>query len=1131
MSGDYSRHRFDPRNNYTGVKMQQGRVQLDADWNEWTDAIDRHTRAETVDTFGIYNTPGIDTVAVVSPQTPNAFLIEVSSGSFTIGRGRMYVDGLLAENFGDMQGPQVFDPVLAELHGQNPITYAKQPYHPAPAGLPSAGPHLAYLEVWQREVTHLQRPDLVEKAIGVDTTTRSQTVWQVRLLDNIGAGISCTSPDSDLAAAWDTIIAPSAGRLSSRDVGVSTNEDPCELPPSGGYRGLENQLYRIEIHNGGTIGTATFKWSRDNASVAVSVVEIVSDTELKLASLGRDAVLRFNTDDWVEIIDDWRELSGKDGHPAQRIGEMRQINVDDAKQTISFSPALPADLIPSGAGENTVEQRHLRVIRWDQAGEVRDSDNNVIDNLSQGVIQVPAATTWVALENGVQIRFSQASAGGNFRCNDYWTVVARTADTSVDNLNEAAPTGIHHHYTRLALVTFPNNETDCRTMWPPDCAGSGGCCTVFVSPGDNIQTAIDSLPDNGGCVCLKTGEHQINEAIRISRSNVLMRGETPNTRVRSRGLINLLIIEDVTGGWIYDVHVENIRFDIADFPIDGEELLAMAFIRRGERIRIRDCSFRMTTFDKPLPVIGILLQRGNDIRIDNNRLHHHFYGIYAGDVAGLKIIHNYMKALTYRLAAIEFPFGRWGVHIENEPDTPCMIEGNRIKDFWTGVHVNDGSNGSKIADNTITRLPLFAEEDDLSGMEWWEYGIEVEAADCRVEDNNIGLEAPFYGGILVTTDHVLLAGNRISSPIEMGFEQLPVGIYLSRGGNRVADHGVIRNNVLEGLQNAILLEEVEGTQVVNNTIDSWQERGLAVMAISATHSVIAENRIQHAVLGIGVKSGSRNQVEHNHIADCGNGIIVQEESATEVSGNILDHHRQIGIGGLNLSGRISMTHNRLTNCGHSGLPIGIGIVWSSGDVAVESCEVIDTGLAREGNQTTSMAALGISAWAYSCRINNNRVAYTNPERLNSNLHHRALLLVGPVSYTTGGATTGKLVLAQGNALVCDNVFQGPGHRHLVEFMNIPLSDTMDLRFEKVTFNNNHCNHSLSQTDQEDSATVLLWGSQLIVMGNHVKADPSMNSMDLSNSRRVTLMGNITTGNYIRVTAVVPTPIPNFNVIL
>ncbi len=234
MSGDYSRHRFNPRNDFTGVKMQQGRVQLDADWNEWTDALDRRTRAETVDTFGVSPYTGIGGVAVVSPQTPDGFLIEVSGGSFTIGQGRMYVDGLLAENFGDEDGPQTFDPIMSELYGQNPISYDHQPYHPDPADLPDGGPHLAYLEVWQREVTHLQQPDLVEKAIGVDTTTRTQTVWQVRLLEDVAPSINCTSLDSELTAAWDAIISPSAGRLSSRAVGVPPDEDPCELPPSGG---------------------------------------------------------------------------------------------------------------------------------------------------------------------------------------------------------------------------------------------------------------------------------------------------------------------------------------------------------------------------------------------------------------------------------------------------------------------------------------------------------------------------------------------------------------------------------------------------------------------------------------------------------------------------------------------------------------------------------------------------------------------------------------------------------------------------------------------------------------------------------------------------------------------------------
>src|SRR5690606_28510724 len=100
MSGDYSRIRFDPRTDIASVWMQQGRVQLGAEWNEGMAALDRRLRAGSVDTFGVQAVPGMTGVAVVSPQTPDAFKIEAAGGDMTIGRGRMYVDGLLAENHG-----------------------------------------------------------------------------------------------------------------------------------------------------------------------------------------------------------------------------------------------------------------------------------------------------------------------------------------------------------------------------------------------------------------------------------------------------------------------------------------------------------------------------------------------------------------------------------------------------------------------------------------------------------------------------------------------------------------------------------------------------------------------------------------------------------------------------------------------------------------------------------------------------------------------------------------------------------------------------------------------------------------------------------------------------------------------
>ena len=52
MKGDFTRSTFKPEKHYSGVRMQQGRVQLDADWNEQIDITAHRTEAEAVDVIG-----------------------------------------------------------------------------------------------------------------------------------------------------------------------------------------------------------------------------------------------------------------------------------------------------------------------------------------------------------------------------------------------------------------------------------------------------------------------------------------------------------------------------------------------------------------------------------------------------------------------------------------------------------------------------------------------------------------------------------------------------------------------------------------------------------------------------------------------------------------------------------------------------------------------------------------------------------------------------------------------------------------------------------------------------------------------------------------------------------------------
>lgn len=603
MSGDYSRISFDPRQDDLGVLLQQGRPLSDAEWNALNLQLRRRIHAGTLDTIG---------TAVVPLQTPDGFKVGIVPGNLGIGRGRIYVDGVLAENHGG--GARVWEPRLEENLGSDALVYqaqagaTEQPYYPNPPALPVGGPHLIYLDVWQREVTHLVRPELIEKAIGVDSTTRLQTVWQVKLLNNVGTGVDCSTP-LDAIPGWTALNAPSAGRLGTATAVVPGEPDPCLIPPGGGYKGLENQLYRIEIHQGGGLGTATFKWSRDNASVETRVTHIPALNQLTVESIGKDSVLRFSDGDWVEITDDWLELNNLPG-------ELRRIKigngVDDATRTILLEAPLPAGLFPTNAQHRTQPGRHTRVKRWDQRGRVLDQNGNLLDDLdlatSSGEITVPAgAGISVLLEYGVVATFTLGVAGGQFRSGDYWVFAARSTDASIEELDAAPPLGIHHHYAKLGFVTFPGTISDCRAFWPPPAAAGGDtcACTVCVTPEKHasgemtIQMAIDKVAAaGGGTVCLEVGNFALQVPLRIENVRSL--------KLLGKGIASRLVAISAT-----DAIVINKSQDIA---LDGFSILCRGavqspqeaiFVGASRIVRICHVSIRVESEDSNWAAIGL----------------------------------------------------------------------------------------------------------------------------------------------------------------------------------------------------------------------------------------------------------------------------------------------------------------------------------------------------------------------------------------------------------------------------------------------------------------------------------------------------------------------------------------------
>lgn len=1133
MSGDYSRHRFDARNNYVGVWMQQGRVQLDADWNEWAQLLERRSRAAALDSIPHPPPPGIAGVAMVSPQTPDAFKIEAAGGQISIGRGRMVVDGLLAENHGG--GSAEYDTVLNELRGADPLDYTAQPYFKDPPPLPDGGPHLAYLETWQREVTWLEHPELVEKALSVDTTTRMQSVWQVRLLADVGS-VDCQTPDAQIQG-WSELIGPSAGRLSSRAVGVAPDLDPCELPPTGGYRGLENQLYRVEVHDGGPLGQATFKWSRDNASVGARVREIVSTTELELDSLGRDAVLRFNTGDWVEIVDDWWELSGEGNDPALRRGVMRKITVDDATRTISFTPALPAGLVPGGgSADDTLESRHLRVRRFDQKGTVRDDAGNIVSELdpvaSNGVITIPPAGTWVVLEHGVQVDFDLV-AGGQFNSGDYWVFAARTADASLESLEQAPPLGVHRHYTRLALVTFPNAETDCR----PHPASCGGCCTVNVSPGENIQAAIDSLPIEGGCVCLKSGVHDIPAAIEIRASRILLKGESPGSIVRGDGLPVMLQI-GAQGSIISDIVVEGLRFES---PRPGEGMV-FVFISDCARVRVEHCELVYTGAQISYH-IGVFADDVWDLTLAENRIVDVYLGIWVTEYASsLHIEGNLMRGLTYDLAAQDdIPLGEYGIQVDSDTNTPARIEHNRLRDFWVGIAARDGAHGSLVAHNRIARSgssvqqPLPDSPDALrQHLDGRHYAIDIEAARCTVHSNQMDLTSNVWGGIRVRGEDCVVSGNLLETDSSGPPMVVATGIYctVAASQKRAADRAQVSGNRLLGATTGIVMSRIHGATVMDNHVDGHDGGWYGVYLDACDDSCVRGNVVRNAVFAIHAGEGARNHIIDNGVIGAGIGISGNLDERLDASGNSTHDCVVAGVALLARHGA-SLHGNQVSHCGYSGLSIGIAalsddILMPAGAVVqIQDCTICDTGISAQAGQVTQGAAIGIGGWVSAVQVTGNRIGYAGTPALDVSREHRALLLMGPIGLRLERepSPNGRV---SSSALISGNTLRGPGASALVELLRLSINDNFDFRFEKVSFSNNVCEH-LDGVRSDLAATVRLAGAHLIAMGNHVAASPEVFSMSLANRPQVALMGNVTTGGYIQVGTVKPTPISDFNV--
>jgi hypothetical protein len=539
MKADLTRDSFRPEQHFTRVVFPQGHALTEAELNEQAQIQVHRDRVTALDVIGQTGTPNGDGFQlVVSPDgkdlliRPGRYyvdgrLVEGDGASVAvsfpaanaIGLPALTLDGraVIAGEWLEVAAPgkpthrfQITAVDVASRRvtvGANDVgpapdssplgsagatvrriaSYVIQPDWPRPTGtswpaapgLPAltAAPALygAYLEVFSHHVSGISDPQQREVALGgVDGASRERTAWQVRLraIGAVGTPGTCAQ----------VLPAPVAGgSLRARARRPATGSHPCIIEPAAQYRRLENQLYRVEIHQGGGFGDPglTFKWSRENASVVMPWLSSTA-TELTLATAGRDSKLGLASGDWLELTDDQRELGRSPGTLVQ-IDTVEGVTVKLKPGTATGTTAIADFLF------------HPRVRRWDHAGAA-----------ALAVTRPASNDGYLALEDGVEVRFGD----GAYASGDHWLIPARTVTGDVEwprdldglPIDQPSHDGVP---ARAALAVVEWNGTvmkvltDCREQFPPLTHLCAKDVCVEADPCDrgwtNVQEALDDL--------------------------------------------------------------------------------------------------------------------------------------------------------------------------------------------------------------------------------------------------------------------------------------------------------------------------------------------------------------------------------------------------------------------------------------------------------------------------------------------------------------------------------------------------------------------------------------------------------------------------------------------------------------
>ena len=464
MKADISRDTFptSKRKHISKVLFQQGRVTLDADLNEQADLLLHYLRQYAEDIIGNYGSP-----------KSHPFHLKLKNNRLEALPGRIYVDGILVDYTEEdhEHRPYVID--MEEVFDEEDRKSEKKFW-------------FVFLDVWERLVTSIEEPYMRELALRErDTCARSQVVWRIRAVRDCEPKFCPERDDKNRRVSREDnhchvdcthVPLPKCKRptLKARVEPSKGDTDSCIIPPESKYRGLENQLYRVELflwnHEW------HFKWSRDNGSIVTGIEGVVG------SAIEVNHARGFEAGCWVELTDDRNDRRLRAGHLVQ------VMKVEGNRIWLSeMTKATELALHP---------HRHPKIRRWDQGFDRKTGLVKVVEG------------SWLQIEDGLQVQFEDVVEKcechqGHCRNGDYWLIPARVATGSIEwpkhkdgDPCSKHPDGIHHHYAPLGFCEVVGCECH-GEFFPCECVFEPltHCCECLEKPkGSKVEALTPGVP-------------------------------------------------------------------------------------------------------------------------------------------------------------------------------------------------------------------------------------------------------------------------------------------------------------------------------------------------------------------------------------------------------------------------------------------------------------------------------------------------------------------------------------------------------------------------------------------------------------------------------------------------------------